>query len=167
MVNKDTATMPLFGKDSMRFTTLSFYTTRSFFPLGRMARGFFPLLSGMLLLAGCAPSHVFHTAEDVSRDFTYITFSQNSAPFQHASQVGGEHMSFIKVLGFEGEIYVVELTCKEGRCDYHISGDGVLIEKDPAGPDSRTVTVLARDALFSVAVSAHPYGDYALKITKR
>lgn len=131
-----------------------------------MAKHFAFILLGMLVLAGCAPQHILHYREAVSRDYTTITFSENSSPFRHKSQVGGEHMSFVKVLGFEGDVFIVELTSAEGDVGCHITGEDIRVERDLSGGNKQTVTVLSGEVLFSVAVSAHPYGEYVLQISK-
>lgn len=125
------------------------------------------LVLGAVLFSGCTPSHVLHHHDDVSRDYTYITFSRNQSPYRLEAQVGGEHISSVTVLGFEGEIYEVELDSRVGDVDCYISGEAIDVDRDPAMINKRTVTVLGRGCLFSVELSAHPYGEYILSISKQ
>lgn len=124
------------------------------------------ILLGMLVLPGCAPSHILHYREDVSRDFTTITFSGTTAPFRHKAQVGGEHMSFVNVLGFAGDVFLVELTAEMGDVGCSVSGEGIVVESDPAGGNKQMVTIAGGESLFTVALFAHPYGEYVLQISK-
>ncbi|WP_148204277.1 hypothetical protein [Syntrophotalea carbinolica] len=130
-----------------------------------MIRSLYCFFLGMLVLSGCAPSHILHYREDVSRDFTTISFSANRAPYYHRSQVGGEHMSFVQVLGFEGAVFRIELILEVGNVDCSIYGEGVVVESDPAGDNTQIVTVVDGEVLFSVGLSAYPYGEYTLKIS--
>lgn len=125
------------------------------------------LVLGVVLFTGCVPSHVLHHHDDVSRDYTYITFSRNRSPYRLESQIGGEHVSSFRVLGFEGDIYQVEIDSRVGDVDCYISGEGIHVERDPATINKQTVTVLERDCVFSVALSAYPYGEYMLRISKQ
>ncbi|MGE4542785.1 MAG: hypothetical protein AB7D06_01625 [Pedobacter sp.] len=134
-----------------------------FWPVKRLCY----LVLGAVLFTGCAPSHVLHHDDDVSRDYTYITFLRNRSPYRLESQVGGEHISSVTVLGFEGDIYQVELDSRVGDVDCYICGEGIHVERDPATINKQTVTVLERDCLFSVELSAYPYGEYMLRISKQ
>ena len=145
--------------------------------------------AAMLLTWGCSAyggekpsSHVIHYQEDVSRDFTYINFNHNPLPYIHEGVVGGEHIRFINVLGFAGDKFKVAVTAIDGDVDGNlydsISGDGVevtvmasaVIESTVVESASKTslyeVTVIGREALFAVELSAHPYAEYRLVITK-
>lgn len=141
-------------------------TTHTFSMARWISRHVAFILLGMLVLSGCAPSHILHYREDVSRDFTTITFSGNSSPFRHKAQVGGEHMSFVNVLGFEGDVFLVELTAEMGDVGCSVSGEGIVVEPDPAGDNKQTVTIVGGEVLFSVGVSAYPYGEYVLQISR-
>lgn len=135
----------------------------TFLPVKRLCS----LVLGVVMFTGCAPSHVLHHYDDVSRDYTYITFTKNRSPYRLESQVGGEHISSVTVLGFEGDIYQVELDSRVGDVDCYISGKGIRVEGDPDTINKQMVTVLGRDCLFAVELSAYPYGEYTLSITKQ
>lgn len=123
-------------------------------------------------------SHVIHYQEDVSRDFTYINFNHNPLPYIHEDVVGGEHIRFINVLGFAGDKFTVSVTAINGDVYDIVRGEGVevtvmastAIERTAAESASKTslyeVTVIDREALFAVELSAHPYAEYRLVITK-
>jgi hypothetical protein len=131
-------------------------------------------------------SHVIHYQEGVSRDFTYINFNHNPLPYIHEGEDGGEHIRFINVLGFAGDKFTVAVTAINGDVYDIISGEGVdvtVVEStgiESATADSSTinggkdtektslyaVTVIYREALFAVELSAHPYAEYRLVIKK-
>jgi hypothetical protein len=124
-------------------------------------------------------SHVIYYQEDVSRDFTYINFNHNPLPYTQQEQVGGEHIRFIYVLGFAGDKFTVAVTAIGSNIDGYmydnISGDGVEVTamesannggKDTEKTSLYEVIVINKDALFAVELSAHPYAEYRLVITK-
>lgn len=116
------------------------------------------------LFSGCSPSHILHYKEDVSRDYTYIDFSRNPSPFQVTSFVGGEHTRYIKILGFEGDKFIVELTPAQGNTMFSISGQGFDTRQIHDG--MKTVLVRDVETIISIALSAHPDGEYTLNINK-
>ncbi len=147
------------------------------------------LFAAILLTWGCSAyghekldekplSHVIHYQEDVSRDFTYINFNHNPLPFTQQGEVGGEHIRFLNVLGFAGDKFTVAVTAIDGDVYDIVSGEGVEVvvmestdmESTAVERASKTslyeVTVIDREALFAVELSAHPYADYRLVITK-
>ena len=120
---------------------------------------FFTLFS---LTAGCSNQHIIHQQVALSRDFTYVELSRDITPYVHQGQVGGEHSTYIKVLGFEGDCFTVEMQQK-GDAGFTVFGEGVRIERDKS---SYRVTVNAPSDLFTIEISALSYGDYVLTITK-
>ena len=130
------------------------------------------IFTGVLLFQGCTGSHILNQREGLSRTWIYIDFSRNQHPYETESIVGGEHMTFYKVLGFENDEFTVTVeTFKaiEARVDWGISGDGIRIESlpDQDGKEKKRVTVDASEAIFTVDFSAHPYGEYKLRIEKQ
>ncbi len=120
----------------------------------------------MIFLTGCS-SHRIHQWEDVSQDCTYISFVNKTTPFRLTSQVGGEHTSFIKVLGFEGEMFEVAHHSLAGEVMVGISGQGIeIVDPGRTGTGKETVLVVDRESIFTVDLSAHPYGEYELTITR-
>ncbi|MBU1341472.1 MAG: hypothetical protein KKE44_04275 [Proteobacteria bacterium] len=119
----------------------------------------------LTLFLSCSPSHILNYKEDVSRDYTYIDFVRNPEPFKVTSEVGGEHIRYIKILGFEGDKFLVELTQIKGDVMFNLSGLGFDIKKCPAN-NIETALVRDMETIISIAVYAHPYGEYTLTITK-
>jgi hypothetical protein len=116
------------------------------------------------LIFGCSPSHILRYEEDVSRDYTYIDFARNTGPFNIESQVGGEHIKYIKILGFEGDKFLINFKPLKGEPMYNLSGQGFDTKK--CRTQMETVFVRDLETIISLALSAHPYGEYSLTITK-
>lgn len=119
------------------------------------------LLFLFLVLCGCS-RHLIYQRAETSRDFTYIDFSRNSAPYIHQGQVGGEHSTFIKVLCFEGDHFSIGME-QQGDAGFTVYGEGVRVDRDQS---IYAVTIDAPETLFIVDVSAVSYGDYVLTISK-
>ncbi|VFQ47199.1 hypothetical protein [Desulfoluna butyratoxydans] len=122
------------------------------------------LLAALLLLAPGCVSHVIHTHESVSRDTTWIRVEEAKKPFVVSDIVGGEHITRYRILGFEGERYLIT-----GR------GEGLYMSVDPGtsarliptrDDDTCIVEVLSLDALITIELSAHPVSDYTLEIRR-
>ncbi|SCY66160.1 hypothetical protein [Desulfoluna spongiiphila] len=119
------------------------------------------LMASLLLAPGCV-NHVIHTHEGVSRDTTWIRVEEAKTPFVVSDIVGGEHITRYRILGFEGERYLITG-----------SGENLYMSVDP-GPSARLtstpdddtclVEVLSMDALISIELSAHPVSEYTLEI---
>lgn len=121
------------------------------------------LFSLLVFTAGCSSRHIIHQHVALSQDFTYVEFSRDKTPYIHQGQVGGgEHSTYIKVLGFEGDCFTVEMQQK-GDAGFTVFSEGSQVERSK--PLYR-VTVNAPSALFTVNISALSYGDYVLTITK-
>lgn len=120
---------------------------------------FFTLFS---LITGCSNQHIIHQQVALSRDFTYVELSRDTTPYIHRGQVGGEHSTYIKVLGFYDDCFTVEMQQK-GDAGFTVFGEGVRTERDKS---SYRVTVNAPSDLFTIQISALSYGDYVLTITK-
>lgn len=134
---------------------------RFLFPLRRAT----PCLASILLLVslcGCT-GHLIHHWQETSRDYSYIDFSRNPSPYRFKSQVGGEHSTFVKVLGFQGDRFTVELQ-QNGDAGFIVYGEGVVVRRMA---EITQVMTEATDALFTVEISAVSYGDYLLTITKQ
>lgn len=116
----------------------------------------------LLVLSGCA-EHVLYHQQGTSRDYTYIEFARNSSPYIFRGQVGGEHMTFVKVLGFQGERYTVAMR-QDGDADFSVYGEGVRVLRKGATAE---VEIIAIDALFEIEISALSYGDYELVVVKK
>lgn len=133
-------------------------------------RSLFPRCRALLCLAcfvficslsGC-DGHLIHHWQETSRDYTYIDFSRNSSPYKFKGQVGGEHSTFVKALGFQGDRFTVEMQ-QAGDAGFTVYGEGVLVHRTAA---MTKVLVEAKDSLFTVEISALSYGDYVLTISK-
>ena len=121
------------------------------------------LISVFWLATGCA-GHVVRNHEGVSRDTTWIQFTEKGSPFVVNRLVGGEHISRYRLLGFEGERYRITGRGEDLYMDI-FPGNGA----DTYGTDSDDtfeVEVIGLDALISVELSAHPVSEYQLRIEK-
>ena len=120
------------------------------------------LLAALLLLAPGCVNHVIHTHESVSRDTTWVRVEEPNKPFVVSDIVGGEHITRYRILGFEGERYLIT-----GRGeDLYMSVDpGTSARLTPTQDDDTCIVeVLSLDALITIALSAHPVSDYTLEI---
>ena len=133
---------------------------RSLFPRRRALRGLASFVC-ICSLCGCG-GHLIHHWQETSRDYTYIDFSRNSSPYQFRGQVGGEHSTLVKALGFQGDRFTVEMQ-QEGDAGFSVYGEGVVVHRTAA---MTKVLVEAKDSLFTVEISALSYGDYVLTISK-
>lgn len=116
-----------------------------------------------LLFYSCTPSHILHTQERTSREYTYVDFIRNQDPFSMHAQVGGEQIKAVKILGFEGDKYLVEFTRHKGEVKFNIQGEGILFKKTSAR--SGTIFVRNLDAIATIDTWAHPSAEYTLSIT--
>ncbi|WP_321492066.1 hypothetical protein [uncultured Desulfobacter sp.] len=120
-----------------------------------------------LLVQGCSKSHILFQREGISRTWIYIDFTKNETPYENQSIVGGEHMTFYKVLGFEGDEFVVTVETIEGNVMWGVMGDQVNIEPvRESNTEKKYVTVVDTEAIFTIDFSAHPFGQYKLTIEK-
>ncbi len=113
---------------------------------------------------GCR-SHIIHRYEEVSRDYTYLEFYRNPQPCRLQGIIGGEHQTFINVLGFTGDRYSVSMVDKEDHPSFAVSGDGIKVSGTPEN-NEKIVEIEAMETFFSIAVYAHPYGEYQMTIKK-
>jgi hypothetical protein len=120
------------------------------------------LVALLVLTAGCSSRHIIHQQVAMSRDFTYIEFSRDTTPYIHRGPVGGEHSTFIKVLGFEGDCFTIEMQQK-GDAGFTVFSEGGQVERDKS---LYKVTINAPSDLFTIDISALSYADYVLTITK-
>ena len=129
--------------------------------------GMILILFSVSVFTGCAAPYILHQRKDVSRDWTYLDFSRTNRPFVTRSAVGGEHMTFYRVIGFQNDRFIITLTPLTGDLFFSAAGEGVHVESLSGGAHrKKTVAVLAEEAVFSVELSAHPYGEYQLEIKK-
>ncbi len=134
---------------------------RFLFPLRRTIRYLASFLL-IVILCGCT-GHLIHHWQETSRDYTYIDFARDPSPYRFRGQVGGEHSTFVKVLGFQGDRFTVELQ-QDGDAGFIVYGEGVVVRRTT---EITQVMTEATDALFTVEISALSYGDYLLTITKQ
>ncbi len=134
---------------------------RFLFPLRQTIRSlaYFLLIA---ILCGCT-GHLIHHWEETSRDYTYIDFSRDPSPYKFSGIVGGEHSTFVKVLGYHGDRFTVAMQ-QEGNATFNVYGEGVTLRRTG---EITQVTTVATDDLFTVEISAMTYGDYLLTITKQ
>ncbi|WP_019614203.1 hypothetical protein [Psychromonas ossibalaenae] len=110
-------------------------------------------------------SHIIHRYEEVSRDYTYLEFYRNPQPCRLQGIIGGEHQTFINVIGFTGDRYSVSLIEKEDHPSFSISGDGIRVSAAPES-NEKIVEIEVMETFFSIAVYAYPYGEYQMTIKK-
>ena len=128
----------------------------------RYLRALRGLASFLILFALCGCSgHLIHHWQETSRDYTYIDFSRNPSPYKFSGRVGGEHTTYLKVLGFKGDHFTIEMQ-QVGDAGFSVHGEGATVYKK----DKITHVISeATDALITVEISALSYGDYVLTIT--
>ncbi|EOD79357.1 hypothetical protein D515_01810 [Grimontia indica] len=99
-----------------------------------------------------------HT-ESLSRDHFYIAIDEGEQTFTHKFQVGGEHINHYYIFGVMGERFAITVEEWEGRVDVYVDGEGIRHELDEYYVDKRYTWL-------EVAVSAHPYANYNLKVRR-
>lgn len=112
----------------------------------------------------CRP-HIIHRYEEVSRDYTYLEFHRDKQPCQLKGIIGGEHQTFINVLGFAGDKYSVSLFEQAEHPSFTISGEGFKVSRS-AENNEQIVEIEAMETFFSIEVYAYPYGKYKMIIRK-
>ncbi len=121
---------------------------------------------GLLLVFfffGCSQSHILHTQKRTSRDYTYVDFIRNPAPYEFTTLVGGEHVKALKILGFEGDKFLLEFDNKQGRVNFNIDSTGCEFKR--LTPTSGSILIRDLDAIVTIETWAHPSAEYSLKIT--
>ncbi len=116
-----------------------------------------------IAILGCSPSHILHFKKEVSRDYTYVDFVRNDDPFQVTTSVGGEHIKTLKIIGFEGDKFLIEFNNKKGKVNFNIPNRDTVYKR--INNYSGTILIHDLDAIVSIETSAHPYAEYSLKIT--
>jgi hypothetical protein len=116
----------------------------------------------LFTLSGCT-GQLIHHWQETSRDYTYIDFSRNPSPYKFSGQVGGEHITYVKVLGFKGDHFTVAMQ-QEGDAGFIVYGEGVTVRQRAGIAHVKTE---ATDSLFTIQISALSYGDYVLTITPK
>lgn len=135
-----------------------------FSPTKRYLQAFLGLAAFLILftLCGCS-GHLIHHWQETSRDYSYIDFARNSSPYTVSSRVGGEHITYVKILGFKGDHFTVEMQ-QEGNAGFIVHGEGATVSKK--GKITH-VLIEATDTLVMIEISALSYGDYVLTITPK
>lgn len=123
----------------------------------------FPAVS-LFFLFGCGTSQVLYQTAQVSRDYTYLEFQHDDDPFELTTEVGGEHIKVLRILGFEGHKFLIEFTQIKGDLFFNISGTGVDFKK--ISPYCGTIMIRDMDAMAQIEMSAHPHAAYTLRVTK-
>ncbi|MDJ0836708.1 MAG: hypothetical protein QNK37_09330 [Acidobacteriota bacterium] len=124
------------------------------------------LMAMAFCLSGCR-SHVLTDKTELSRDHTYISFQKLKKPYVRKGEVGGEQISFIKIIAFAGDRFDVAVTSTGGRLDLYVEGEGVRVEDSDEQDVKKRVTV-AEDRLetfVEISLTAHPAANYTLTVT--
>ncbi len=128
---------------------------------------YFLLLVLLFILASCSPNQIRYQQQQVSRDYTYIEFTENIRPLTIIDEVGGEQMNFYKVLAFQGDQFDVKVVPLEGVPASSISGVGFRTKEIPGkNLPHWIIEVEALESIFTIDLSAHPYSRYQLYIEK-
>lgn len=117
----------------------------------------------ILNVNGCLP-HITCQREDVSRDYTCVDLTDNNSPCEFQGVAGGEHQTFIQVYGSYGEKFSISFTKLKGNPMFNISGEN--IELSNISESASCVFIKAKKTFFTIALSAHPYGEYQVNIKK-
>ena len=117
-----------------------------------------------LALAGCSKSHILHTRQAEGGSVLYIDFERNPDPFQLETAGEKDDIQTIKILGFEGDKFLIDVAREKGEVMMRISGDGIDSRHCRTG--EYAVMVREGDCLFSVILLTGPGSEYSLRITK-
>lgn len=115
-------------------------------------------------VSGCSPSHILNRHTGLSRDYTYIDFERNNEPFTATESVGGKHIKHLKIIGFEGNKFLVEFMNIAGTVMFDVSGTGLDYRK--ITPLSGTIFIRDLDTIVSIETWAHPAAEYTITVTK-
>ena len=110
-------------------------------------------------------AHVIHTQQEASRDFNYLEFQRNNQACQLKGKIGGEHQTYINVLGFAGDQFSVSLVESVEQPGFTISGEGLKV-LPTADKTFQVIEIEARQTFFSIEVFGYPYAEYKMIIQK-
>ncbi len=99
--------------------------------------------------------HVMKQSIELSRDITYISFSQTKKAYVFKGEVGGEQTSITNLIGFAGERYEIKVTPKSEKIKLYVSGEGAEV-KDGSDPLHKTARVNSPHSVIEIALTAHP-----------
>ncbi len=116
-----------------------------------------------LLFFSCSPSHVLSQIEHENQVFTYIDFQRNHKVYEISDSTETGLEKTIKILGFAGDKFLIEITPDKERVSMKIMGRGFDIRR--CTDHVHTVLVRDPDSLFSISVSGETGIKYDLKIT--
>ncbi|MGY5449384.1 hypothetical protein ACVFI8_00260 [Agarivorans sp. MS3-6] len=118
-----------------------------------------------------AASHqLIRHIEGLSRDYYYLNIDQANQPFERTDIVGGEHENHYFILGFQGDQFVVSIESKDGEASYSLTGEGYLHQTLNSTSDNghqfstNAVVVDQQRTWIGIAVSAHPFAEYTLRV---
>lgn len=131
-------------------------------PAGRKWHG---VWLSAVLLAGCSYSPVLKRTESVSRDTTYLLFTDEATQFEHSAAVGGEHISRFRILAFSGDQFDIQVIDQDG--DTYVSLDCGGCQQQSLSPSTTRLSIDDDEVWVTAELSAHPYAVYQLRIEKR
>lgn len=117
-----------------------------------------------IFLMGCSPSHVLYQIQDGKQFFTYVDFQRNHKTYELSDTVNPELLKTLKILGFEGDKYLIELSPQKDTLSFQVTGSGFDLRQ--CTDHMHTVLVRARESLFAVTVKGPSGTGYHLKITR-
>ena len=113
------------------------------------------------------PGHVLVAKNIMSRDFTYISFAHKKEAYIGKAEVGGEQISYTKIIAFAGEQYQIEVA-PDPNLDLSVSGRGVNVEDITDGFKKRvTVNEDTTETFIEISLTSHPDSTtYSLTVTQ-
>lgn len=118
----------------------------------------------VIFLWGCSPSHVLYQTLGEKEAFTYLDFQRNHKTYEISDSIDSSLVKTIKVLGFAGDKYLIELSPEIDELSFEVAGSGFDIRL--CTDHMNTVLIRERESLFSITVNGPSGTDYDLKITR-
>lgn len=106
----------------------------------------------------------------LSRDYYYLRVDDKYRFYQISDKVGGEHENHYYILGFAGESFQIQIISETEEIAYLLPSSGYRIQSQALDSKSAKMTyiveVTAEWVWIDLRFSAHPYGEYQLRVTK-
>lgn len=116
------------------------------------------------------PSQLIKHQEGLSRDYYYIDLNRASSQYTNEAIVGGEHENHYLILGFEKEVFIIEIHSPDGMVGHIPEHQDYKILKSSWDEKEQVekviVTVVEQHTWIAVIFSAHPFTSYSIEIKK-
>ncbi|MCP4721043.1 MAG: hypothetical protein GY860_16435 [Desulfobacteraceae bacterium] len=99
---------------------------------------------------------------DTSRSRLCLDFTDKKEQCVVTGMVGGEHVTTLEVAGKADDSIFMKFKSLSGKPGYSISGDGASIHC--LGQGQAWIKLSSSSPLFEISISAHPYGEFAVKL---